>query len=105
MSAKFFLTFGKIFSLLIDKLPCFSAMQLTLLCLLNYTNYSNTKQVNFTVAAAPNQTLTPAADKSDANQKNAVKTGDNTPILPFVIILVIAVVLIAGILVYRNKKK
>lgn len=69
------------------------------------TGTQDTKQVNFTVAAAPNQTLTPAADKSDANQKNAVKTGDNTPILPFVIILVIAVVLIAGILVYRNKKK
>ena len=69
------------------------------------TGTQDTKQVNFTVAAAPNQTLTPAADKSDANQKNAVKTGDNTPILPFVIILVVAVVLIAGILVYRNKKK
>ena len=69
------------------------------------TGTQDTKQVNFTVAAAPNQTLTPAADKSEANQKNAVKTGDNTPILPFVIILVIAVVLIAGILVYRNKKK
>lgn len=69
------------------------------------TGTQDTKQVNFTVAAAPNQTLTPAADKSDANQKKAVKTGDNTPILPFVIILVIAVVLIAGILVYRNKKK
>ena len=69
------------------------------------TGTQDTKQVNFTVNAAPDQTLTPAADKTDANQKNAVKTGDNTPILPFVIILVIAVVLIAGILVYRNKKK
>ena len=69
------------------------------------TGTQDTKQVNFTVNAAPNQTLTPAANKTDANQKNAVKTGDNTPILPFVIILVIAVVLIAGILVYRNKKK
>lgn len=69
------------------------------------TGTQDTKQVNFTVNAAPNQTLTPAADKTDANQKNAVKTGDNTPILPFVIILVVAVVLIAGILVYRNKKK
>ena len=69
------------------------------------TGTQDTKQVNFTVAAAPNQTLTPAVNKDDANKKNAVKTGDNTPILPFVIILVIAVVLIAGILVYRNKKK
>ena len=69
------------------------------------TGTQDTKQVNFTVSAAPNQTLTPAADKSNANQRNAVQTGDNTPILPFVIILVVAVVLIAGILVYRNKKK
>ena len=69
------------------------------------TGAQDTKQVNFTVSAAPNQTLTPAADKSNANQRNAVQTGDNTPILPFVIILVIAVALIAGILVYRNKKK
>ena len=69
------------------------------------TGTQDTKQVNFTVNAAPNQTLTPAADKTDANQKNAVKTGDNTPILPFVIILIVAIVLIAGILVYRNKKK
>ena len=64
------------------------------------TGTQDTKQVNFTVNAAPNQTLTPAADKTDANQKNAVKTGDNTPI-----ILIVAIVLIAGILVYRNKKK
>ena len=69
------------------------------------TGTQDTKQVNFTVNVSPNQTLTPAANKADANQKNAVKTGDNTPILPFVIILVVAVVLIAGILVYRNKKK
>lgn len=69
------------------------------------TGTQDTKQVNFTVNAAPNQTLTPAADKTDANQKNAVKTGGNTPILPFVIILIVAIVLIAGILVYRNKKK
>ena len=69
------------------------------------TGTQDTKKVSFTVNASPNQTLTPAADKTDANQKKAVKTGDNTPILPFVIILVVAVVLIAGILVYRNKKK
>ena len=56
------------------------------------TGTQDTKQVNFTVNAAPNQTLTPAADKTDANQKNAVKTGDNTPILPFVIILIVAIV-------------
>ena len=69
------------------------------------TGTQDTKKVSFTVNASPNQTLTPAANKTDANQKKAVKTGDNTPILPFVIILIVAVVLIAGILVYRNKKK
>lgn len=69
------------------------------------TGVQDTKQVNFTVAAAAGQTLTPAADKTDANQKKAVQTGDNTPILPFVVILVAAVVLIAGILVYRSKKR
>ena len=69
------------------------------------TGTQDTKKLSFTVNASPNQTLTPAADKTDANQKKAVKTGDNTPILPFVIILIVAVVLIAGILVYRNKKK
>ncbi|MGO4946728.1 hypothetical protein ACTQ50_10080 [Blautia sp. Sow4_E7] len=69
------------------------------------TGTQDTKKVSFTVNASPNQTLTPAADKTDANQKKAVKTGDNTPILPFVIILLVAVALIAGILVYRNKKK
>lgn len=69
------------------------------------TGTQDTKQVSFNVSTSPNQTLTPAADRTDANKKNAVKTGDNTPIVPFVIILVVAIVLIAGILVYRNKKK
>ena len=66
------------------------------------TGTQDTKQVNFNISASPNQTLTPAANRAD--QKNAVKTGDNTPILPFVIVLVVAVILIVGILVYRNKK-
>ena len=66
------------------------------------TGTQDTKQVSFNVSTSPNQTLTPAADRTDANKKNAVKTGDNTPIVPFVIILVVAIVLIAGILVYRK---
>ena len=37
------------------------------------TGTQDTKQVNFTVNAAPNQTLTPAADKTDANQKKCSK--------------------------------
>lgn len=64
---------------------------------------SDTKQVPFRISkakvTAPGLDLTPAA-----NRRNAVKTGDSTPILPFVIILVAAVVVIGGILVYRNRK-
>ena len=69
------------------------------------TGTQDTKQVSFSVSAAGNVTVTPAANKADANQKKAVQTGDDTPIMTFVIILVVAVVLIAGILVYRKKKR
>ena len=65
---------------------------------------SDTKQVPFRISkakvTAPGLDLTPAA-----NRRNAVKTGDSTPIVPFVIILVAAVVVIGGILVYRRRKK
>ncbi|HJB15344.1 MAG TPA: LPXTG cell wall anchor domain-containing protein [Candidatus Blautia excrementipullorum] len=65
---------------------------------------SDIKQVPFRISkakvTAPGLDLTPAA-----NRRNAVKTGDSTPILPFVIILVAAVVVIGGILVYRRRKK
>lgn len=64
----------------------------------------DTKQVPFTISKAkvmaPGLDLTPAA-----NRRNAVQTGDNTPIVPFVIILVAAVAVIGGILVYRRKGK
>lgn len=69
------------------------------------TGTQDTKQVSFSVAAAGNVTVTPAANKADANKKKAVQTGDDTPIMTFVVILVVAVVLIAGILVYRKKKR
>lgn len=68
------------------------------------TDGSDTKQVPFRISkakvTAPGLDLTPAA-----NRRNAVKTGDSTPILPFVIILIAAVAVIGGILVYRNRKK
>lgn len=67
------------------------------------TGAQDTKQVNFNVAAVTGQNLTPAADHTDANRKNAVQTGDDTPILPFVIILAAAVICIAGIVIYRKK--
>jgi hypothetical protein len=71
------------------------------------TGAQDTKQVTFTVGAAQTVTPTPTATVTptpDANQKNAVQTGDNTKILPFVIILILAVICIAGVLVYRKKK-
>lgn len=67
------------------------------------TGAQDTRQVNFNVAAVTGQNLTPAADRTDANRRNAVKTGDDTPILPFVIILAAAVICIAGIVIYRKK--
>jgi hypothetical protein len=68
------------------------------------TGAQDSKSVTFTVVDAevtsvPGQTLTPAA-----NSKDAVQTGDNTPILPFVVILILAVVCVAGIVIYRKKK-
>lgn len=75
------------------------------------TGKQDTKSVVFNVAAAkatevPGQTVTPAAQKN-ANQKNAVKTGDTTQIMPFIVILVIAIIAAAGagIVIFRRKKK
>lgn len=68
----------------------------------NSDNY-DTKKVPFSVTKAkvtgPGQNLTPAA-----NRRNAVKTGDSTPILPLVIILVIAAAAIGGVVIYRKRK-
>ena len=69
------------------------------------TGAQDAKQVNFNVSQADGQDLTPAANRTDANQKNAVRTGDNTPIMTFVIILVVAVICIIGVVVCRKKKK
>ena len=49
---------------------------------------------------APGTNLTPAA-----NRKSSVKTGDNTPILPFVCILIIAAGAIGGVVFYKKKNK
>lgn len=68
------------------------------------TGTTDTRQVSFTITkakiTAPGTNLTQAA-----NKKNAVKTGDNTPILPFVCILIAAVVVIAGVFLYKKKNK
>jgi hypothetical protein len=57
------------------------------------------EQATVTPTAVPGQSLTPAA------QKTAVETGDTTPVLPLMIVLVIAVVVIVGVLFSRKKRK
>lgn len=70
----------------------------------NSTGTTDTRQVSFSITKAkvtvPGTNLTPAA-----NKKNAVKTGDNTPILPFVCILIVAAVAIGGVVFYKKKNK
>lgn len=62
-----------------------------------------TRQVSFHVKQVATVTATPTP--TPVPMRKAVRTGDATVILPFVIILVIAAVCIGGILVYRKKKK
>lgn len=71
------------------------------------TGSESSKKITFNVsqAASVTATVTPNPSVTGTNKKSAVQTGDNTPILPFVIILVAAVACIGGILVYRKKKK
>lgn len=68
------------------------------------TGTMDTRQVAFSIAkakvTAPGTNLTPAA-----NRKSSVKTGDNTPILPFVCILIIAAGAIGGVVFYKKKNK
>lgn len=69
------------------------------------TGTQSESTVTFKVSQAEVLTATPSPAATQANRKSAVQTGDNTPIMTFVIILIIAVVCIGGILVYRKKKK
>ena len=68
------------------------------------TGTMDTRQVSFSIAkakvTAPGTNLTPAA-----NRKSSVKTGDNTPILPFVCILIIAAGASGGVVFYKKKNK
>lgn len=66
------------------------------------TGAQDTKSVTFTVAEAA-QTITPTPT-GGAQAKSAVQTGDNTNIVPFVILLVVAVACVAGVVIYRKKK-
>jgi len=69
------------------------------------TGTQSESMVTFTVSQAAVLTATPSPAVTQTNQKSAVQTGDSTPIMTFVIILIVAVVCIGGILVYRRKKK
>lgn len=69
------------------------------------TGTQSESAVTFTVSQAVVLTATPSPAVTQTNQKSAVQTGDSTPIMTFVIILIVAVVCIGGILVYRRKKK
>ena len=71
----------------------------------NDTGTQSESTVTFTVSQAAVLTATPSPAVTQTNQKSAVQTGDSTPIMTFVIILIVAVVCIGGILVYRRKKK
>ena len=66
------------------------------------TGATDVKQVKFSVSNGKGATVTPTPK---ANQKKPVLTGDNTMILPFVIILAVAALCIVGVVVYRRKKK
>ena len=69
------------------------------------TGTQSESTVTFTVSQAAVLTATPSPAVTQTNQKSAVQTGDSTPIMTFVIILIVAVVCIGGFLVYRRKKK
>lgn len=73
------------------------------------TNWKDTgtqseSTVAFAVSQAEILTATPSPAVTQSNKKSAVQTGDSTPVMTFVIVLVVAVVCIGGILVYRRKK-
>ena len=69
------------------------------------TGEQDTKQVNFNITQAQTVTATPTPQPNGATTKSAVKTGDNTPIAPFVLILAVAVGCIAGVVIYKKKNK
>ena len=69
------------------------------------TGEQDTKQVNFNITQVQTVTATPTPQPNGATTKSAVKTGDNTPIAPFVLILAVAVGCIAGVVIYKKKNK
>ena len=77
----------------------------------NASNTASTSANNTSVQASTSEnqnSTSDSADQSEADSKGnsvgSVETGDNTPILPFVIIVIAAAVIVA-VLVYLKKKK
>lgn len=76
----------------------------------NASNTASTSANNTSVQASTSEnqnSTSDSADQSEADSKGfcrSVETGDNTPILPFVIIGIAAAVIVA-VLVYLKKKK
>ena len=73
------------------------------------TGSESSQKVTFKVSQAATvttaATATPKPTVTGTNKKSAVQTGDNTPVMTFVIILVAAVACIGGVVVYKRKKK
>lgn len=73
------------------------------------TGSESSQKVTFKVSQAAAvttaATATPKPTVTGTNKKSAVQTGDNTPVMTFVIILVAAVACIGGVVVYKRKKK
>lgn len=71
------------------------------------TGERDTKKVAFSVTKAKTKSTNPGVDLTPvpkSNRTKAVKTGDDTNVLPFVIALVVAAGCAAGVVIYRKKK-
>ncbi len=71
------------------------------------TGERDTKKVAFSVTKAKTKSTNPGVDLTPvpkSNRRSAVKTGDDTNVLPFVIALVVAAGCVAGVVIYRKKK-
>lgn len=70
------------------------------------TGERDTKKVAFSVTKAKTKSTNPGVDLTPvpkSNRRSAVKTGDDTNVLPFVIALVVAAGCVAGVVIYRKR--
>ena len=92
-----------------QQLPQIPAVHLAVPQIMQVIQHSSANNTSVQASTSENQNSTSdSADQSEADSKGnsvgAVETGDNTPILPFVIIGIAAAVIVA-VLVYLKKKK